>query len=68
MTTEAQEPIDWDARLAQTMVAFHAKQARKAEVRAEFAAARALGLRQRHAQKLQRLRNKREAAEQKENE
>jgi hypothetical protein len=45
------------------MEAFRAKQARKQEIRQEFAEARRHGLRRRHAQKLARNRNRRETAE-----
>jgi hypothetical protein len=68
----AEEPapidIDWDARFEAQMAAYRAKQTRKAEVRKEFAEARAAGLRQRHAQKLSRLRNQRESTEPEEEE
>lgn len=56
--------VDWDARFQVSVDAWRAKQAEKKATRQEFADARTVGLRRRHAQKLSRIRNQRETTEQ----
>lgn len=54
---------DLDARFQASVEAWRTKRARTEATRREFAGARKIGLRRRHAQKLSRIRNPRETTD-----